>query len=89
MLDREHVREADLLGHLHLLQRLPEAVGDGRLRPGTWDFDLVEQTEPHRLRALRRPQYLAVRPLVQLTITFKCAVEWGRWQGIKDDDEYR
>src|SRR2546425_9847326 len=33
VLDREDVGEADLLGHLHLLERLPEAVGHRRLLP--------------------------------------------------------
>ena len=54
VLDDDHVREAGLLGDLHLLEGLPEAVGHGRLRPRACDLDLVQQPELHRSRSFGR-----------------------------------
>jgi hypothetical protein len=49
VLDGPDGLEARLLGDLHLLEGLPEAVVEGGLAPGTRALDLVQQVEAHGL----------------------------------------
>ncbi len=49
VLDRPHRPEADVLGQLHLVDDVPEALGFGaRVEPGR-DLPLVEEAELHRI----------------------------------------